>query len=154
MQDPVQKSVVFPERVKSCNLYRVTGLYSLSILKESKSQRVKSCNPWWHDIYCSPCIVTSSATKSFTHISFFFFGYDHMVYNLFFQHRSIFHLWFMLLKNSDRDFLLLGSNSIIILTKFRLLLVRLIVHHYWVGMSVRSQPLLLKANNLHWRTKW
>ena len=45
MQDPVQKSVVFPERVKSCNLYRVTGLYSLSILKESKSQRVKSCNP-------------------------------------------------------------------------------------------------------------
>ena len=45
MQDPVQKSVVFPERVKSCNLYRVTGLYSLSILKESKSRRVKSCNP-------------------------------------------------------------------------------------------------------------
>ena len=45
MQDPVHKSVVFPERVKSCNLYRVTGLYSLSILKESKSQRVKSCNP-------------------------------------------------------------------------------------------------------------
>ena len=51
----------------------------------------------------------------------------------------------MLLKNSDRDFLLLGSNSIIILTKFRLLLVRLIVHHYWVGMSVRSQPLLFKG---------
>ena len=46
MQDPVQKSVVFPERVKSCNLYRVTGLYSLSILKESKSRRVKSCNPF------------------------------------------------------------------------------------------------------------
>ena len=46
MQDPVQKSVVFPERVKSCNLYRVTGLYSLRILKESKSRRVKSCNPF------------------------------------------------------------------------------------------------------------
>ena len=50
MQDPVQKSVVFPERVKSCNLYRVTGLYSLSILKESKSRRVKSCNPQKSDI--------------------------------------------------------------------------------------------------------
>ena len=51
MQDPVQKSVVFPERVKSCNLYRVTGLYSLSILKESKSQRVKSCNPFFRETF-------------------------------------------------------------------------------------------------------
>ena len=63
MQDPVQKSVVFPERVKSCNLYRVTGLYSLSILKESKSRRVKSCNPlicqhfFGGENVCSPCTL-------------------------------------------------------------------------------------------------
>ena len=58
MQDPVQKSVVFPERVKSCNLYMVTGLYSLSILKESKSQRVKSCNPYFSLRFENLCFET------------------------------------------------------------------------------------------------
>ena len=42
---PCTEICCFLRRVKSCNLYRVTGLYSLSILKESKSRRVKSCNP-------------------------------------------------------------------------------------------------------------